>query len=80
MKVEKIKLTLEVVKYKLTLFSSILGAGIYLLINKTKILETVNELIFYSIVGTILIYGFLGFVVNILTLNDIQKDIENERI
>jgi len=35
MKVEKIKLTLEVVKYKLT-FSSILGAGIYLLINKPR--------------------------------------------
>ena len=77
MKIEKTKLTIEVVKYKLTLFSSILGAGIYLLINKKTILETVNEFIFYFLVGVILIYGFLGFVVNILTLNDIQKDLEN---
>ena len=46
---EKAKLKIDILKYKITLFTTILGSGIYLLINKESILEAVNRTVFYLV-------------------------------
>ena len=72
---EKIKLKIEVLKYKITLFTTILGAGIFLLINKENVLESINEIIFYSVLWFLLVYGIVGFVNNLFKLNQEEKKI-----
>ena len=41
---EKLKLKFEILKFKITLFSTILGAMVYLLANKEKILMDINKI------------------------------------
>ena len=72
---EKIKLKIDILKYKITLFTTILGSGIYLLINKTRILETVNSDAFYFVLWVLLVYGVIGFVSNLFILNLEEKKI-----
>ena len=72
---EKIKLKIEVLKYKITLFTTMLGSGIFLLINKDNILKTVNELILYSVLWFLLVYGIVGFINNLFKLNQEEKKI-----
>ena len=75
---QNLKIYVDILKYKITLFSSILASGIYLLINKTSILQTVNEFLFYAIVGLLLMYGAFGFIVNFLKISKKEKELENE--
>jgi len=72
---EKIKLKIEVLKYKITLFTTMLGSGIFLLVNKDNILKTVNEIILYSVLWFLLVYGVIGFVNNLFKLNQEEKKI-----
>ena len=72
MDLEKLKLRFEIVKYKITLFSTILSAGVYILINKADILKTINENIFYVIVYILFFYGTAGFISNISILNKME--------
>ena len=52
-----------------------LGAGIFLLINKENVLESINEIIFYSVLWFLLVYGIVGFVNNLFKLNQEEKKI-----
>ena len=72
---ETIKLRIEILKYKITLFTTMLGSGIYLLINKRKILETLNDITFYVVLWLLLVYGVVGFVNNLFKLNQLEKTI-----
>ena len=76
MNLEKLKLKFEIVKYKLTLFTTILSAGVYILINKADILKTINENIFYMIVYILFFYGSAGFVNNISILDKIKGKVD----
>jgi len=76
MNLEKLKLKFEIIKYKVTLFTTILSAGIYILINKADILKTVNESFFYIIVYILLIYGIIGFIINISDLKRIGEELK----
>ena len=70
---EKAKLKIDILKYKITLFTTILGAGIYLLINKESILEAINSTIFYLVLWILLVYGIVGFINNLFRLNREDK-------
>jgi len=72
---ENIKLRIEVLKYKITLFTTILGSGIFLLVNKKNILGTVSDVIFYSVLWLLLVYGITGFINNLFKLNQEEKKI-----
>ena len=72
---ERVKLKIEILKYKITLFTTILGAGVYLLINKKNILDTMNDILFYGVVGILLIYGITGYVNNLYKLNEEEKQL-----
>ena len=72
---EKVKLKIEILKYKITLFSTILGSGIFLLINQESILGTINKNIFYFVLCFLLVYGIVGFVNNLFNLNQEEKKI-----
>ena len=75
MDLEKLKLRFEIIKYKLTLFTTILSAGVYILINKADILKTINENIFYTIVWLLMVYGIAGFINNLSNLNKMGENI-----
>jgi len=72
---EKVKLKIEILKYKITLFTTILAAGVYLLINKKNILDAINDALFYGVVGILLIYGITGYVNNLYKLNEEEKQL-----
>ena len=69
---------IDIVKYKITLFGTILSAGIYLLINKNSLLEVVDVKILYLISLLLISYGITGFFINILDLNFIKNKIKKE--
>jgi len=62
----------------ITLFGTILSAGIYLLINKNSLLEVVDVKILYLISLLLISYGITGFFINILDLNFIKNKIKKE--
>ena len=72
---ENKKLKIDILKYKITLFTTMLGSGIFLLVNKGKILETVNEIILYSVLWLLLVYGIVGFINNLSKLNQEERKI-----
>ena len=74
---EKLKLKLEIIKFKITLFMTIIGASVYLLINKKSFLF-IDNLSFYLISGIVFIYGISGFVTNIIELNKLKKEINEQ--
>ena len=61
---DKVKLKIDILKYKTTLFTTVLGSGIFLFINKSSILEVVNDMTFYLIVALLMIYGIAGYINN----------------
>lgn|GEM_PF-4701425 len=69
------KLYFEILKFKITLFTTIMGAGIYILLNKDKLIF-IGEIFFYIIVGVLMIYGFFGFIFNMLKLSDLEKELK----
>jgi len=76
---ERVKLEFEVLKFKVTLFTTILGSGIYLYINKVNFLHDVNKSLLYSTIIIIVLYGFFGFLSNLIKINKLNKEIkENE--
>ena len=70
------KLVVDIIKYKLTIFSTILGAGIYLFLNKEHFLKTFDDLLFYLVLAMLMIYGTLGFLYNLIKLNRIERIVE----
>ena len=72
---DKLKIKIDIIKYKITLFTTVLGSGIYLLINKTKVLETVDKIVLYFVLWVLLVYGIVGFVSNLYKLNLEEKKI-----
>jgi len=75
---EKLKFNFEIVKFKITLFTTIIGAGAYLYINKSAFVKEFNPLFFKLICFIIVTYGTIGFVTNILELNDIKRRINED--
>lgn len=72
------KLLIEIIKYKLTLFSTILGAGIYLFINKKQFIATFDISLFYLVLAILMIYGVFGFLYNLMKLNKIEQELLKE--
>jgi len=75
---ENFKLFVDIVKYKITLFGTVLSAGIYLLINKNSLIETVDIRILYFISLVLIGYGITGFFINIFDLNSIKNKIKKD--
>ena len=73
------KTIVEIIKFKLTIFSTILGAGIYLFLNKKHFIQIFDDLLFYLILAMLMIYGVLGFLYNLLKLNTIEQQLEKGR-
>jgi len=76
---ENLKTYLEFIKFKITLFSTIIGAGIYLFVNKKLFVDLfVNEKLFKILVIVIVIYGIVGFLTNIFEYNKRVKEFKDE--
>jgi len=72
---ESIKYKIEILKFKITIFSTMLGGAIFLLINKEKLLLYFSEFFLLIIVALLLFYGTVGFISNLYQLNKIYKDL-----
>jgi len=72
---EKLKIKLDIIKYKITLFMTIIGASIYLLINKKSFLF-IDNTFFYFMSSVVFVYGISGFFSNIIELNKLKKEIK----
>jgi hypothetical protein len=70
------KLYFEIVKFKVTLFTTIVGGGMYLFFNKESVVDVVGEPIFYGIVMVVVGYGVFGFVLNMLKLRKIEESVK----
>ena len=75
---ENFKLYVDIVKYKITLFGAILSAGIYLLINKNSLIETIDVVLLYFTSLVLIGYGITGFFINIFDLNSVKNIIKKD--
>jgi len=72
---EKLKLQIDILKIKLTFFSSLAGGTVYIILNIDK-LNFLNKHILYTLFALLLIYSVLGVFVNISFLNEKYKELE----
>ena len=77
---ENLKTYLEFIKFKITLFSTIIGAGIFLLMNKSVLNSYFNENFSKYIILVIVVYGLFGFLINVFEYNKRVKEFKDEYI
>ena len=75
-KLEKTKIKFEILKFKITLFTTILGASIFILLNKAKLAESVDILYIYIASLALFSYGIFGYVSNIVELNNLKRSLD----
>ena len=76
---DKLKYKIDITKFKITIFMSALGAGIYIASAKDKLMPIFGEYGFYLLFFLLLGYGFIGYVSNLVKLNKIDKEIEKDK-
>ena len=71
---DRYKLLIDILKYKITFFTTIIGAATFLLLNSPKFLYIINKWLFW-----IIVFMMIGYVfINLKELNQIKERIENE--
>ena len=77
---ENLKTYLEFIKFKITLFSTIIGGGIFLLMKKSILDSYFNEKFSKYIALVIVVYGLFGFLINVFEYNKRVKEFKDEYI
>ena len=72
---DKLKYKIDITKFKVTIFMSALGAGIYIASAKDKLMPIFGEYIYYALLALLFVYGSIGYVFNLRTLNKIDAEI-----
>ena len=75
---EKIKHKIDITKFKITIFMSALGAGIYIASAKDKLMPIFGEYAYYALLVLLFVYGSIGYILNLAKLNGLDKKIEKE--
>ena len=75
---ENVKLIVDILKFKVMLFTGVLGSGVYLILNMTKLKAYINDFVLSLIVMSLFFYGLFGFVNNMLQLNKVLKKLKKE--
>jgi uncharacterized membrane protein AbrB (regulator of aidB expression) len=70
-----IKELIEILKFKITIFMSIIGGATFLAINIEKI-SFMPKMFVEIIIFLVLVYGVAGFMYNMFKLSEIQKDLQ----
>ena len=78
MRIENVKLIVDILKFKVMLFTGVLGSGVYLILNMTKLKAYINDFVLSLIVMSLFFYGLFGFVNNMLQLNKVLKKLKKE--
>ena len=65
-------------KFKITLFSTILGGVIYLILNRANILDMIDKWFYFLIVAVLFLYGLTGFVHNVVLFNKAMEQLKEE--
>ena len=73
---ERLKIRFEMVKFKITLFTTILGASIFVLLNKSRLSESVDIVYVYFTAMVLFAYGVFGYVVNMVELNELKRMVD----
>ena len=83
---EKIKIRIEIAKFKILFFIGVIGAGSYIVINYQKVLDFVCDpqsknihlikIVIYIITGFLFSYGVAGIVKNLQILSKIEEEIK----
>jgi len=76
LKIENVKIIVEILKFKTMLFTGVLGSGIYLILNVNYLLKFVNLFLIKLIVVLLMNYGAFGFFRNIIRLNKILESLK----
>jgi len=74
---EKIKFRFEILKFKITLFTTIMGGGIYLYLNKSNFLKDLDTKLFFASIVVMIIYGYIGFMLNLMKINKIERSTDD---
>jgi len=78
LRIENVKLIVDILKFKVMLFTGVLGSGVYLILNMTKLKAYINDFVLSLIVMSLFFYGLFGFVNNMLQLNKVLKKLKKE--
>ena len=76
---EKIKIRLEIAKFKVLYFAGVLSAGSFLVINYQKFVDFFGSSIYFKVgvvgvVSVLFFYGLAGITKNIRILTNIYED------
>jgi len=76
LKIENVKIIVEILKFKTMLFTGVLGSGIYLILNANNLKEYVNVYFLFIIIMCLFFYGLYGFFFNLVELNRLLKKLK----
>jgi hypothetical protein len=72
---------IEIIKFKITIFMTILAAAGFLAINCDKITKNFGEninILIWIVIFSFVFYGISGFIINFSKLNKIEKNIKEK--
>ena len=80
---EKIKIRLEIAKFKVLYFAGVLRAGSFLVVNYRKFVDFFGSSVYFKVgivgvVSVLFFYGLAGITKNIRILTSIYEEIGNE--
>ena len=75
-KIENEKILVDILKFKIMIFTGVLGSGIYLILNVNKLVEFVSLFLIKLVVVLLINYGAFGFLKNVIELNKILQKLK----
>ena len=66
---------IEIYKFKVTVFMAIIAAVGFMIAKEDSFLKFINSILFNCVVAFLIIYGSIGFSINMVKLSKIEKEL-----
>jgi len=75
---DNIKYRIDILKFKVTIFTSLFGGIVYLVVNYEKISQFISPYWFAVLIFALLAYALIGYLKNLGELSKIDENIKEE--
>ena len=69
----------EIAKFKTTVFMAVIAAVGFMIAKEDDFLKFINSVLFDCVIGFLMVYGIIGFSINMVKLSKIEKELNECR-